>query len=239
MNLAGIRGIVLAALIAASVTQAGSMTQTGRDPHRPACKSARCLKIEAFLRSHYCGVSPFANGPDGGCELKNTGKRQAEVTADYECKWNDTQRSVRCEQRGQPPPTIREILLSQLHRLGLPANANGETNFTLRKSAHSGWSLATAHYSRIAGAEVELCEVVVVVDQALRVTVLRKLTFQKTDADVPEVTQWSPVDVADVEGNGIEDVILEGDAYENHWLEVVTVHDGNVQTIYSGLGYYL
>jgi hypothetical protein len=56
---------------------------------------------------------------------------------------------------------------------------------------------------------------------------------------VPEVTQWSPVDVADVEGNGIEDVILEGDAYENHWLEVVTVHDGNVQTIYSGLGYYL
>ncbi|HTC49009.1 MAG TPA: hypothetical protein VK722_16915 [Candidatus Aquilonibacter sp.] len=53
------------------------------------------------------------------------------------------------------------------------------------------------------------------------------------------VTQWAPVDIADVEGDGHEDVILEGDAYENHWLEVVSVHDGVIQTIFSGLGYYL
>jgi hypothetical protein len=53
------------------------------------------------------------------------------------------------------------------------------------------------------------------------------------------VTTWSPIDLADVDGDGRVDVILEGDAYEDHWLEVDTVQDGSSRTIFSGLGYYL
>jgi hypothetical protein len=34
-------------------------------------------------------------------------------------------------------------------------------------------------------------------------------------------------------------LFLEGDAYENHWLEVVRLRDGTAKTIFSGLGYYL
>ncbi len=80
---------------------------------------------------------------------------------------------------------------------------------------------------------------IVVVDESSHVIVLRKLPFQKTDMDVSTVTQWAPVDFADVDGNGQEDVVLEGDAYENHWLEVISVHDGSAKTVFSGLGYYL
>jgi hypothetical protein len=57
--------------------------------------------------------------------------------------------------------------------------------------------------------------------------------------DVPTVTLWAPVDLADADGDGEEDVVLEGDAYENHWLEVITLHDGSATTVFSGLGYYL
>ena len=68
---------------------------------------------------------------------------------------------------------------------------------------------------------------------------LRQLPFQKTDMDVPTVTEWAPLDITDVIGNGHEDLVLEGDAYENHWLEVVSVRNGSPETIFSGLGYYL
>jgi hypothetical protein len=37
----------------------------------------------------------------------------------------------------------------------------------------------------------------------------------------------------------LSNVILVGDAYEDHWLEVISVHDGSAKTIFSGLGYYL
>jgi hypothetical protein len=39
--------------------------------------------------------------------------------------------------------------------------------------------------------------------------------------------------------NGQSEFILEGDAYENHWLEVVGMKDGVFKTTFSGLGYYL
>jgi len=96
-----------------------------------------------------------------------------------------------------------------------------------------------AYHSRSVGPDLELCEVIVVVDESSHVTVLRKLPFQKTDADVPTVTQWAPVGIADVDGEGHEDVVLEGDAYENYWLEVISVRDGSPKTVFSGLGYYL
>ncbi len=80
---------------------------------------------------------------------------------------------------------------------------------------------------------------VAVVDQNAHVTVLRKLPLKKTDVDVPGVTERTPLDLADTRGTGQLDVILVGDAYENHWLEVISVHNGSARTIFSGLGYYL
>ena len=34
-------------------------------------------------------------------------------------------------------------------------------------------------------------------------------------------------------------ILLKGDEYEDHWLEVIRVHGGHAETIFSGLGYYL
>ena len=121
----------------------------------------------------------------------------------------------------------------------MPAKAPGETYFTVWESDRAGWSLAQAYYSHRIGSDLELCEVVAVVDQNAHVTVLRKLPLKKTDVDVPGVTEWTPLDLADTRGTGQLDVILVGDAYENHWLEVISVHNGSARTIFSGLGYYL
>jgi hypothetical protein len=87
--------------------------------------------------------------------------------------------------------------------------------------------------------DIEICEVVAVVDQNAHLTVLRKLPLKKTDVDVPNVTDWTPLDIADTRGDGEVDVILVGDAYEDHWLEVISVRNASAKTIFSGLGYYL
>ena len=89
------------------------------------------------------------------------------------------------------------------------------------------------------GSDVELCQVIVIVDQSWHVRVLRKVPFRKTSMDVPAMTQWSPIDLADVDGDGRTDVILQGDHYEDHWLEAVSVDQRFPRTLFSGLGYYL
>jgi hypothetical protein len=63
--------------------------------------------------------------------------------------------------------------------------------------------------------------------------------FQKTNADKPTVTTWFPMGIADVDGDGQLEIILEGDAYEDHWLEVDKMQGGSFRKIFSGLGYYL
>jgi len=45
--------------------------------------------------------------------------------------------------------------------------------------------------------------------------------------------------IADVDGDGQLEIILEGDAYEDHWLEVDKMQAGSFRKIFSGLGYYL
>ncbi len=50
---------------------------------------------------------------------------------------------------------------------------------------------------------------------------------------------WSPIDLADADGDVRLEVILEGDSYDNHWFEVIRVRDNSFKTIFSGLGYYL
>jgi hypothetical protein len=213
--------------------------QPEKDPHRPACTSAGCRRIKSFLKAHYCGESPYGNGPDDGCEIRSPKKLGTgfKVTAGFDCKWVDGAQN--CQQRGQPSSEVRSILISELRKLGLPPKENGQIYFTLWESTMSSWSLAAADYYHSAGDDLTLCQVIVIIGQNSHVDVLRKVRFQKTDADKPMVTTWSPIDLADVNGNGHIDVVLEGDAYEDHWLEVDDVQDGSSHTIFYGLGYYL
>ena len=235
---------------AASVTKRGDAVDTQtmvnrdeaeKDPHRPSCTSARCGKIKKFLKDHYCGESPAGNGPDDGCELRSPQKRvlAARVMADFDCKWIESEAKSKCRQKTQPAPAIRNMLVRELQRLGLPAQRQREIYFTVLESPSSGWLLATANYSHVVGPDLLLCRVLALVDQDGNLQVLRKLAFRKTDADVPNVTTWFPIDIADVDGDGQLEIVLGGDAYEDHWLEVVGIQNGSFKTIFSGLGYYL
>jgi len=233
--------ILFLALLSLIVYDAKLGAQTDKDPHRPACTDASCRKIRSLLKKHYCGESPAGNGPDDNCDLRDRNKRSADVRviADYKCEWNGSKGTVECTQHGRVTPELRSILVRELRQLGVPAKAPGETYFTIWESDRAGWSLAQAYYSHRIGSDIELCEVVAVVDQSARVTVLHKLPLKKTDVDVPDVTDWAPLDLADTRGNGQVDVVLVGDAYEDHWLEVISVRDGSAKTIFSGFGYYL
>ena len=220
--------ILIAALISALVASAQPRAAADSDSHRPACVDAQCRKIMSFLKAHYCSESPYGNGREDGCQITiPKGPRPGvDVVADFECEWSDAKRAMDCNQYGEPSSYIRSVLTRELRRLGLPAKANGQTYFTAWKSTASGWSLAAAYYVRTADSNVELCQVIVVIDQSSHVLMLRKLPFQKTDVERPAVTQWSPIDLADVDGDGRADVVLQGDAYEDHWLEVVSVGQG-------------
>jgi hypothetical protein len=217
------------------------MAKNVPDPHRPSCTSASCKRIEAFLKQNYCGESPFGEGSDDSCDVRESRQRSGNVTvvADYNCEWNESKNEAECKQNGQVDSKLHTILVLQLEQLGMPVKAPGDVYFSVWKPNKADWFLAQAYYSHRSGSKVELCEIIVVVDRNGRLTVLRKLPWGKTDVDVPEVTDWSLLDIADTRGNGQLDVILQGDAYEDHWFEVISVHDGSAKTIFSGLGYYL
>jgi hypothetical protein len=228
----------VAALLTLLAIAGRANAQDYKDPHRPICTSARCQKIKASVKAHYCGA-PQGNGPDDSCEIRppKTPGKDVKVTADFDCNWVEDMR--KCEQHGQPSPGVRNILVGELRRLGLPVKAAGQIYFTEWESTSSGLSLAAADYDYLNGHDLTLCEVIAIIDRDSHVHVLRKVPFQKTAAVKPEVTTWSAIDLASVDGDGHIDVILEGDAYEDHWLEVVAVEDGSFRTIFSGLGYYL
>jgi hypothetical protein len=233
--------LTAAALISALILTVPSTATAQEDPNRPPCTDANCRKIETFLRAHYCGQSPFGNGPEDGYQIRFPKKlRQGiEVVADFNCKWSEAEGTTVCHQRGQPSPNIRTILVRELHHFGLPRGAGGKIYFTVWKSTLLGWSLALADYSHLVGDSLTLSEEVLIISPKSHVTVLRKVPFQKTNADVPDVTEWVPIDLVDVDGNGELDVVLEADAYEDHWFEVVTLRNDSAVTIFSGLGYYL
>ena len=211
--------------------------QDANDPHRPPCTDVQCRKVKTFVKAHYCGA-PQGNGPDDSCEIHHPMKLpNIKVMADYDCKWVDGLRN--CQQNGQPSSEMRRILVRELHNVGLPAKAQGQIYFTVWQPSGLDWSLVEAYYSHLAGDEVTLCQVIAITDKNSHVTVLRKVRFQRTDADKNIVTTWSLLDLADVNAEGLVEVILEGDAYEDHWIEVDGMKDGSFKTIFSGLGYYL
>jgi hypothetical protein len=232
--------IITVVVIAAALLSTEVAGETEKDPHRPPCVSARCRLIKAFLKAHYCGESPFGNGPDDSCDIRGAKKPQSNVAvvADFRCDWNEAKSKSECHQYGQPSPADRDIVLSELHRLGLPTRNDKGVLFVVWKLP-SGWSVAKGSFGQVIGLELRICEVILVIDRHSSVTVLRKVRFQTTDANVPAVTTWSVIDVVDVNGNGDVDIVLQGDAYEDHWLEVVSQQGALWKTIFSGLGYYL
>jgi len=237
----GSRSILTIALLATFAAAHHVNAQAEKDPHRPACTGATCRKVESFVKAHYCGESPAGNGPDDSCDLRSRKKPGpgVNVKVDVDCEWNTNKGEAECEQHGQPSQDVRNVLIGQLRELGLPPKASGKIYYTVWESTQAAWSVAEADYSRQVGSDVELCQVIVLIDKNSHVIRLRKVPFQKTDSDVPAVTQWSLLDLADAQGNGQVDIILQGDEYENHWLEVVSVRDGTPRTVFSGLGYYL
>jgi hypothetical protein len=211
-----------------------------RDPHRPICASEDCKKVKKFLKTHYCGESPFGNGPEDGCDIRLPKKAQTitQTVADYSCEWNDEKQSSICKQIGQLPKPLADALRNELQRLGL--NITNGVNFRVLASNAAGLTVAKAAYFSSKGTSLWTCEVLVVFTEPSKLHVLREVRFQETDADVPTVTTWSPIDISDVNGDGRYEIILEGDAYEDHWLEVLSVADDlSTKTIFSGLGYYL
>jgi len=95
-------------------------------------------------------------------------------------------------------PEDRSILIREMRRLGLPAQGEREVHFTVLTST-LGETLMATEYSHTSGTDLMICEVIVLVNQNRQVHVLRELQLQKTDVDVPEVTTWSLIDLADVD----------------------------------------
>jgi hypothetical protein len=231
----------LAVTACMSLIAAPLSSQTQNDPHRPACSGPACKRIRSFLKDHYCGESPFGNGPDDGCEIRRPRKPQigVQVIADFRCAWSDARQAQRCTQHGLPPSDVRNQLVDELRRRGLSSTANENLYFLVWRSARSDWTLAEAFYSRTVGSELRLCDVLALIDAKSQLTILRSIRYLKADIDKPTFTQWAPLDLADVTGSGSEEIVLEADAYEDHWLEVISVGGGAPKTIFSGLGYYL
>src|SRR5579863_5214550 len=236
------KSAIFAATILLTLMVGAPLTgQDEKDPHRPPCTNAQCRKARAFVKLHYCGESPAGNGPEDGCEIKKVKSPSAavEVVADNTCEWNQTTGELVCKQQGQPAADARAVLMKELRKLGMPEGAKGKTYFKDWNSREGGWTLAEADYALRKGDDVEICSAIVVIEPNGQVIKLRKMPFQKTDEDEKDVTRWTAVDVADVEGAGQPDIILEGDEYENHWFEAVSVKGGIARTVFSGLGYYL
>jgi hypothetical protein len=229
---------ILAIILLAGISYSASQTTDtkDKDPHRPSCTSKRCKQIKLFLKQHYCG-EPVGNGPDDSCDTREVKKpvQTTKITADYECNLNETDGSSKCAQKSEPSSEARALLLREMRRIGLPVGGEKEVHYVVMEST-SGWVLTMANYEHVTGDNVDVCQIILARKDE-DVHVLRALPFQRADADVPEVTRWTPVDIADADGDGRMEVILEADAYENHWFEVVSLQD--FRTIFSGLGYYL
>jgi len=235
-------GKTVAAIIVALCLLAPQLKgQRRKDSHRPPCTSAACQKIESFLRAKFCGASPFGNGPQNGCDTRYAKQllTGVNVVAAFDCETNLTDGRPKCRQRSEPSTAIRSILLREMRRLGLPPKAEKDIYFTVWQPSSAKWLLAAADYGHANGDQLALCQVIVVVAPGGHVQTLRKVQFQKTNADAPTVTTWFPMGIADVDGDGQLEIILAGNAYEDHWLEVDQIQNGSFRKVFSGLGYYL
>jgi len=231
-----------AVILAFPMITAKSTAQTEKDPHRPACNDAPCKKIKAFVKTHYCGESPYGNGPDDGCLIVHPTLSKSGMVSisHFSCEWSASDKRV-CKQEGQVSSETRGAAMREMRQLGLPATAEKETYFNVWKSNTTGWILAEAYYQGPIDKDdnFTLCQVILLVDPNSGTIGLRKLPFRKADVDVPRVTTWEVLGLADADSDGHPDIILQGNAYEDYWVEVVALDHGSPRTVFSGLGFYL
>jgi hypothetical protein len=112
--------LLIVSLLMSSYGAMGGRKDVPPDPHRPWCTTPECRTIKSFLKQHYCGESPFANGPADGCDIR-TQKRfgSPQIKAEPQCDSDDG--GSRCRQNGEVQPDLRAVAIRQMRRLGLPA----------------------------------------------------------------------------------------------------------------------
>jgi len=208
------------------------------DPHRPACTTSECHKAKSYVQQHYCGA-PEGNGPDDSCDIVIPKSHpNLRIVAQFACNWIDG--AEKCGQSGQPSPELSNTLTNKLEAIGLPPKVRGQIYFTVWQPIGVDWSLVEAYYDYIDSNESEeLCQILGTFDEKLHLDILKKVPFQEVDAEKNNLTTWSALDLADVNGDGHLELVLQGDAYEDHWIEVDAINGGSFKRIFSGLGYYL
>jgi len=132
----------------------------------PRSTTAACLKLKEFLKTQYCGESPFGNSPDDGCDTRGrkTHVSTTKIEADYSCEQNQADGTWQCQQKGNPSPEIRKILIEKMRRVGMPAEVETDVHFNVLSSSGSSVSLASAGYDHKHGDDIDLCEVIVAID---------------------------------------------------------------------------
>lgn len=207
-------------------------------PHRIRCTSPQCRATRSWVKAHYCGESPYGNGPADSCDIVLPKHLSSGITriADINCDTYDKANQPICRQTGNPPAAMKAALLEEMHHIGLPSSADGRVLYSALSTSPDGTLLTEAYYGHHAGTNLTECQVIAVISPDSHLTVLRKLPPQKTNADV-YTTTWSALDIVTI--NGQQEFILAADAYEDHWFEAIILSHETPQTIFAGLGYFL
>lgn len=186
--------------------------------------------LERKLRAAYCVEDDQVD-----CRLRGPEKIAAERAAAFDCRWTDT---VVCTQTLAAPPALAAVAREELLKAGLPARE--ERVFVDALRVRPEWTVVHAYHHAVSGERISVASVVLMVrDDGTRV-VLRTQRFVRASLDGPSAAKLHFVlDVTDLDGDGAAELVLDGEAYEAHWLEVFTFREGKWRASFSGLGYSL
>src|ERR1035441_5537171 len=125
-------GILAAVLMLVSPASVMMHGQSIKDPHRPACMDSQCRAVRAFVKAHYCGESPYGNGPDNGCDIRlpKHPLPGTSVIANFDCSWSDSAGKTICR--------------SEERRVGKECRSRWAPEHLKKKKADSGrriWEL--------------------------------------------------------------------------------------------------
>jgi hypothetical protein len=236
----------LAAIGLATTVAACTALCTLHAAQRQPCTTPLCVQIKSVVKMHYC-LPPNKDDQldtDDECRIRyaRTATPDVKEVAAVQCGWSDPKRESGvwvCRQRGEVPRAVRAIVSPRMRELGLPVAEEGQLKFTVLQWTRTGLFVANAEYSRVEGSQLTECGLIVAVDANSHITPLRRSACHVTDADVPQGTSWSLLDIRDVDGDGQPEVVLVANMYENAWFEVVAVRGGAAETVFAGLGYSL
>lgn len=185
--------------------------------------------LERRLSAAYCSEDEWGN-----CQLRWPEEPPPRVAA-FDCVWDAT---VKCTQTLAASPPLVGLARDELIKAGLPV---GEPRvFVEALRVRADWTVVHAYYHRVSGERMSIASVVLVLrDDGARV-VLRMQRFTHTALDGPSAVRLHFVmDVRDVDGDGEAELVLNGEGYEAHWLEVFTLRGEKWRLLFSGLGYSL